>query len=102
MRLPFDTRITGDVAVLAPIAAGAIAHREAHHDIQTKPVVKTKGGMASVVRTVTVYRPRCITRAQVEESTDRYSVMSGGWADKHDAIACPTCFAPEEPVRKRR
>lgn len=82
MKLPFATRATGDVTVEFPLASGSTAHRIAYYN---RPATKEEM-RRDRAKTRQEAKPACHTEPPTAK--DRYSVVSGGWADKHGAVAC--------------
>ena len=89
MRIP-DRWLGGDVAVLAPLKAGAVAHRLTYYrpridsaDLHPAALWRNTAGIQP--------KPRCID-SDTATAAGRYAEHSAAWADKHGAEACPRCY----------
>jgi transposase len=101
--LPREIFAYADVAVERPVGAGAVAHRAASYLIDVaQGVTKMRRGAAVDVKRTTVVAPKCHPAPKDGETpTTACSHMSASWADHLGAVACPTCFPPSKPRRRK-
>jgi len=93
VRLPFDTRVAGDVVTPVKLLPGVVAHRgQSRYET-------TKARKNAPERRIEIVWPACLPEAEAT-GQGRFFKVSAGWADKHGAVGCleEACWrdAPED------